>query len=62
MNFREAVRDLLQIGYTMRKGKGSHAVLRKGAKTIVLSMAATELSPGMAGKVRSHLAKAKRDS
>lgn len=57
MNFKQAKKSLEQKGYVGRIGKGSHYIMRKGNRVIVISMASTELSSGMTAKVRSHLQK-----
>ena len=57
MNARQAIKALEKKGYVGRYGAGSHYIMRKGERVIVISLAATELSVGMTGKVRSHLSK-----
>jgi predicted RNA binding protein YcfA (HicA-like mRNA interferase family) len=48
----EAIKELRRLGFTERRGKGTHLIMTNGTEMIVLSHP-TELSLGMAGKVRS---------
>jgi predicted RNA binding protein YcfA (HicA-like mRNA interferase family) len=55
MKSADAIRQLKTIGWTIkRQGRGSHIILIKGEDMLVLSHP-SELSEGMAGKVRSFL-------
>lgn len=56
MRSSEAIKALLHAGYSeIRRGRGSHLILERGRRRIVISKGSGELSPGMAGKVRSAL-------
>lgn len=53
MKYSEAKKMLEFAGFKIaRQGKGSHVIFEKNNKRIVISDS-QELSPGMAGKVRS---------
>lgn len=58
MNSREAISKLIKNGWVLvRTGKGDHVILRKDARTVILSNGKTELSSGITAKVRSWLNK-----
>lgn len=53
MKSADAIRMLQDVGFEIkRRGRGSHLILEKDFQRIVLSHP-SELSPGIAGKVRS---------
>ena len=60
MSSGEAIRNLVASGFIIvRQGKGSHVILQRGPKRLIIPGGKQELSSGMTAKVRSALARKK---